>query len=153
MRRTITAIAILVIFVMGIVPVFAADSCCPPKGTPAKVKAKAIKPNAACPTGDKCDMKGKKDGAKCPYMGTGKTPPPGATCPMTGSKAGKVVKKPAHKKAVSAICPIMGTKIPDISKAVGKSVYKGKTYYFCCAGCKPMFDKNPEKYIHKSAKK
>ena len=30
-----------------------------------------------------------------------------------------------------------------------KSVYKGKTYYFCCPGCKPQFDKNPEKYISK----
>jgi YHS domain-containing protein len=56
-------------------------------------------------------------------------------------------KAPAAKKVVSAVCPVMGTKIPDVSKAAGKSVYKGKTYYFCCAGCKPKFDKNPEKYI------
>ena len=57
--------------------------------------------------------------------------------------------KPAvHKKVVSAVCPVMGTKIPDVSKSKGgKSVYKGKTYYFCCPGCKPQFDKNPEKYI------
>ena len=47
----------------------------------------------------------------------------------------------------------MGTKIPDVSKAPGgKSVYKGKTYYFCCPGCKPLFDKNPEKYIKKAPK-
>jgi len=50
------------------------------------------------------------------------------------------------KGPVSAVCPVMGTKIPDVSKAAGKSVYKGKTYYFCCPGCKPEFDKNPEKY-------
>jgi YHS domain-containing protein len=59
--------------------------------------------------------------------------------------------KPAAK-VVSAVCPVMGTKIPDIRKASGKSVYKGKTYYFCCAGCKAKFDKNPEKYIHKKTK-
>ena len=53
------------------------------------------------------------------------------------------------KKIVSAVCPVMGNKIPDVTKAAGKSVYKGKTYYFCCPGCKPKFDKNPEKYIHK----
>ena len=79
-----------------------------------------------------------------------------ATCPM-GYKAvcggccpTKDSEKPAVKKApavVSAVCPVMKNTIPDITKAVGKSVYKGKTYYFCCAGCKPLFDKNPEKYI------
>jgi YHS domain-containing protein len=25
-------------------------------------------------------------------------------------------------------------------------VYKGKKIYFCCPGCKPEFEKNPEKY-------
>jgi YHS domain-containing protein len=60
--------------------------------------------------------------------------------------------KPAanQKKVVSAVCPVMGTKIADVSKAAGKTVYKGKTYYFCCRGCKPLFDKDPEKYIKKS---
>jgi len=62
-----------------------------------------------------------------------------------------VAKPAAHKKVVSAACPVMGTKIPDVSKAPGgKTVYKGKTYYFCCPACKPMFLKNPEKYIKKS---
>jgi YHS domain-containing protein len=59
----------------------------------------------------------------------------------------KYVKPTPSKKVVSAVCPVMGTKIPDVTKAAGKTVYKGKTYYFCCAGCKPAFDKNPEKYI------
>ncbi len=27
------------------------------------------------------------------------------------------------------------------------SKYKGQTYYFCAAGCKKDFDKNPEKYL------
>ncbi len=30
-----------------------------------------------------------------------------------------------------------------------KSEYKGKLYYFCCMGCKSVFDENPEKYISK----
>ncbi len=55
-------------------------------------------------------------------------------------------KPMTETKTVSAVCPVMGTKIPDITKAAGKSVYKGKTYYFCCPGCKPTFDKNPAKY-------
>jgi YHS domain-containing protein len=27
------------------------------------------------------------------------------------------------------------------------SDYGGKTYYFCCAGCKQAFDKQPEAYL------
>ncbi|MCP4195721.1 MAG: YHS domain-containing protein [Proteobacteria bacterium] len=27
------------------------------------------------------------------------------------------------------------------------SEYKGRHYFFCCPGCKPKFDANPEKYI------
>ena len=56
-------------------------------------------------------------------------------------------KQAAAKKTVSAVCPVMGTVIPDVSKAAAKSVYKGKTYYFCCRSCKAAFDKNPEKYL------
>lgn len=67
--------------------------------------------------------------------------------------AAPVKTAPAKKKVISAVCPVMGTKIPDVTKAAGKSVYKGKTYYFCCPGCKPLFDKNPEKYIKKAPDK
>jgi YHS domain-containing protein len=35
----------------------------------------------------------------------------------------------------------------DEKKAKHKSVYKGKTYYFCAPGCKISFDENPEKYL------
>jgi len=28
-----------------------------------------------------------------------------------------------------------------------KSEYNGKKYYFCAAGCKTTFDKNPAKYV------
>jgi YHS domain-containing protein len=65
------------------------------------------------------------------------------------AKAGHKAPAKSTPKKVSAVCPVMGTKIPDVSKAAGKSVYKGKTYYFCCNGCKPQFDKNPQKYIKK----
>jgi len=42
-------------------------------------------------------------------------------------------------------CPVMGL-------AINKNlftVYKGKKVYFCCPGCKPEFEKNPEKYLAK----
>jgi YHS domain-containing protein len=41
------------------------------------------------------------------------------------------------------ICPIMGG---TINKAFFTE-YKGKRVYFCCAGCKEQFEKEPEKYI------
>ncbi len=43
-------------------------------------------------------------------------------------------------------CVVMGTKI-DPEKAYAKTEYKGKTYYFCCAGCPGEFAENPEKYV------
>ena len=35
----------------------------------------------------------------------------------------------------------------DEKTAVAKSIYKGKTYYFCSPGCKKAFDANPTKYV------
>lgn len=43
-------------------------------------------------------------------------------------------------------CPVMKTWfVPD--EKTDKMVYKDKTYYFCCKGCKPMFEKDPDKYL------
>lgn len=61
--------------------------------------------------------------------------------------SGQAAKPDSGATPVSAICPVMGDEIPDITKASGSSVYKGKTYYFCCPACKPQFDKDPEKYV------
>lgn len=44
--------------------------------------------------------------------------------------------------------PICGMDVEE-AKAAGKSEYNGKTYYFCSAGCKAEFDKEPEKYAGK----
>ncbi len=44
--------------------------------------------------------------------------------------------------------PVCGMDI-DPASAAGKSEYKGQTYYFCSAGCKKSFDKEPEKYVPK----
>lgn len=41
---------------------------------------------------------------------------------------------------------------PEKAKASGKTLtYKGSTYYFCSAGCKEEFEKQPEKYLSKHA--
>ncbi len=42
--------------------------------------------------------------------------------------------------------PVCGMDI-DPATAVGRSEYKGQTYYFCSPGCKRSFDKDPEKYV------
>ncbi len=44
--------------------------------------------------------------------------------------------------------PVCGMQV-DEKTAAGKSEYKGQTYYFCSAGCKKSFDKEPEKHVGK----
>ncbi|MEK9137869.1 MAG: YHS domain-containing protein [Bacteroidota bacterium] len=42
--------------------------------------------------------------------------------------------------------PVCGMQI-DVALVAGKSVYKGRAFYFCASGCKKMFDAAPDKYI------
>jgi YHS domain-containing protein len=35
----------------------------------------------------------------------------------------------------------------DEKTAELKTVYKGKTYYFCAPGCKRAFEEHPERYL------
>jgi Cu+-exporting ATPase len=54
--------------------------------------------------------------------------------------------KPAKKAVKEEVrCPVTGNKV-DPAKAYAKTVYKGKTYYFCCGGCPEEFKSNPGKY-------
>ncbi len=46
----------------------------------------------------------------------------------------------------SAIDPVCGMRV-DPDHAEYRSFQKGETYYFCSAGCKETFDKDPGKYI------
>lgn len=97
-------------------------------------------------TGSGKAMAGK--GKACPMMAAGKNAAcKGGACPIPAPA------KAISAKKISAVCPVMGTTIPDVSKASDKMVYKGKTYYFCCPSCKPMFKADPEKYINKMKKK
>ena len=45
--------------------------------------------------------------------------------------------------AIDPICKM----VVDERIAEYKSQYKGKTYYFCSAGCKKEFEANPENYV------
>jgi YHS domain-containing protein len=42
--------------------------------------------------------------------------------------------------------PVCGMNV-DEGKAKYRSTHSGTTYYFCSAGCKESFDKNPGKYL------
>ncbi len=59
-------------------------------------------------------------------------------------------KTPA--KTAALVCPITGEKIRSVNAAAAHETFKGKTYYFCCSSCKPVFDKNPDKAIANAAK-
>lgn len=39
----------------------------------------------------------------------------------------------------------------DTATAEYKSDYKGQTYYFCSAGCKRSFDREPERYAQSNS--
>ena len=64
-----------------------------------------------------------------------------------GSKAAAPrVFDSAPRAGTKATCPVMGGQF--VVKADSeRSTYKGKHVVFCCAGCKPRFDKNPEKFL------
>jgi P-type Cu+ transporter len=51
----------------------------------------------------------------------------------------------------TAIDPVCGMTV-DTATAEYRSFHDGKAYYFCSAGCKVGFDKDPEKFIGASAK-
>ncbi len=45
-----------------------------------------------------------------------------------------------------AIDPVCKMQVEE-SSAAATSEYQGKTYFFCCQGCKASFEKEPEKYL------
>lgn len=53
-----------------------------------------------------------------------------------------------EQKEQYVTCPVSGEIIRK-SDAAGTYEYNGKTYYFCCSGCKEKFVKNPENYVKK----
>jgi len=93
-----------------------------------------------------CGMKLKKEEAQVTYQYNGKTY---YFC-MEGCKD-KFVKNPEEYVNIEeefVTCPVSGEEF-DESKAAGSYEYEGKTYYFCCEGCKEKFLNDPEKYTKK----
>jgi Cu+-exporting ATPase len=42
--------------------------------------------------------------------------------------------------------PVCGMTVAE-DNAAGTSEYEGETYYFCAAGCRESFEKEPEKFV------
>jgi len=74
----------------------------------------------------------------------------GVVCP-TGCKKKTEPVVPKETKDVATVAIEQKT-CPVMEGAINKDIfteYKGKKVYFCCAGCKEKFEKEPEKYISK----
>jgi YHS domain-containing protein len=71
---------------------------------------------------------------------------------MEGMKQAATTAEEANKTAATATASMEQTTCPVSGDKIDKNVfveYKGKKVYFCCAVCKAIFDKDPEKYIAK----
>lgn len=77
-----------------------------------------------------------------------------AAAKAAAAKPGKEAPAPrkvtAEEIGKEAVCPVTGEKVKVAEDTISMS-YKGKIYYFCCAGCDKSFAKNPEKYAAKKA--
>jgi len=61
--------------------------------------------------------------------------------PAASAETKEIVSRVIEQK----ICPVMEA---PINKEL-YTEYKGRKVYFCCPGCKEMFEKEPDKYIPK----
>ena len=73
--------------------------------------------------------------------------------PITNSESTVSVSPPStltlpmvQNPALEARDPVCGMNV-EIARAHFTSQYEGTAYYFCAAGCKRSFDKDPQKYI------
>jgi YHS domain-containing protein len=70
-----------------------------------------------------------------------------ATAPTNASAEGEPV---AFTNAQGELwCPVMNVAMKSKEDAVGYQDYKGKRYYFCCAGCPERFKENPAAFAKK----
>lgn len=63
----------------------------------------------------------------------------------TAKQAAQAEGQSDIEDAGNAYCPVGGEPVDKNTSYV----YEGKRYYFCCPGCIPDFQKEPEKYIEK----
>ncbi len=110
-----------------------------PAAAPAKVTC-AVSGESFTPKADspKSEYKGKTYTFCCPGCKTKFDANPDQFADKAAAAA------PANPATVE--CPVSGEKFAPTATSP-KSEYKGKTYTFCCAGCKTKFDADPEKIL------
>ena len=70
--------------------------------------------------------------------------------PISGQSVSNLELPIAQPPVIEAIDPVCGMTV-ELAMAHFTSEYDGKTYYFCAAGCKRSFDKEPGKYAQSEA--
>ena len=70
--------------------------------------------------------------------------------PEAHAGSGGAMKPPGDATIGDRAMCLVSNEEFTISSASPKVEYKGKTYYFCCAGCDTKFAADPEKYLKKS---
>ena len=71
---------------------------------------------------------------------------PISTSPISVSSPSSLPLSMAESSALEALDPVCGMTV-EIARAHFTSEHNGRTYYFCAAGCKRSFDKEPQRYI------
>jgi YHS domain-containing protein len=66
--------------------------------------------------------------------------------PMAAGKVDSILTAGREALPHEAICPVSGKRFEPTAKTQW-TVYKGKTYYFCCDNCKPRFTSAPATYV------
>ncbi len=76
--------------------------------------------------------------------------PAAVAAPVPTAPPAAAAATPVVGAAEEATCPVSGEKFKPTADTP-RSDYKGKSYAFCCAGCKKKFDADPEKFLGKAA--
>jgi xanthine dehydrogenase accessory factor len=64
-------------------------------------------------------------------------------CPPENSRPEESDPKEVPQAAIDPVCGMT----VDVGESTCQSEYQGRSFYFCCAGCKQSFDRQPEKYL------
>jgi xanthine dehydrogenase accessory factor len=68
-------------------------------------------------------------------------------CPPESSRQGEFGPEEVSQSAIDPVCGMA----VDAGESTYQSEYEGKSLYFCCAGCKQTFDRQPEKFVGRSS--
>jgi len=61
----------------------------------------------------------------------------------------KIVAPGDAKIGDTSKCPVSGEEFV-VEATSPKAEHEGKTYYFCCSGCKKKFESDPKKFLSQS---